>query len=148
MGVAVHPLTITPVDALDDPRLDDYRNIREDRLRTRGTFAVESREVVRRLLVERAFRLRSVLLTEPVLDGLRDLLDPTTTIYVARNDVIRDVIGLNFHRGCMGIADRGTPRTLDDVLAASPRTIVVCEQLSNPDNVGGVFRNAMAFGAT
>jgi len=145
--VAVHPLTITPVDALDDPRLDDYRNIREDRLRTRGTFAVESREVVRRLLVERAFRLRSVLLTEPVLDGLRDLLDPTTTIYVARNDVIRDVIGLNFHRGCMGIADRGTPRTLDDVLAASPRTIVVCEQLSNPDNVGGVFRNAMAFGA-
>jgi tRNA G18 (ribose-2'-O)-methylase SpoU len=102
---------------------------------------------VRRLLVERTFHLRSVLLTEPVLDGLRDLLDPATTIYVARNDLIHDVIGLNFHRGCMGIADRGTPRTLDDVLAASPRTILVCEQLSNPDNVGGVFRNAMAFGA-
>ena len=24
--MAVHPLTITPVDALDDPRLDDYRD--------------------------------------------------------------------------------------------------------------------------
>ncbi len=145
--MAVHALTIAPVDALDDPRLDDYRDIREGRLRTHGSFAVESREVVRRLLVERTFHLRSVLLTEAVLDGLRDLLDPSTTVYVAPNDIICGVIGLNFHRGCMGIADRGTPRTLEDVLAASPRTIVVCEQLSNPDNVGGVFRNAMAFGA-
>jgi len=144
--VAVHPLTITPVDALDDPRLDDYRDIRDGGLRTRGLFAVESREVVRRLLVERTFRLRSVLLTEPVLDGMRDLLDPETTIYMARNDVIHDVVGLNFHRGCMGIGERGAGRTLDDVLAPSPRAIVVCEQLSNPDNVGGVFRNAMAFG--
>jgi tRNA G18 (ribose-2'-O)-methylase SpoU len=146
--VAVHALNVTYVDALDDPRLDDYRDIRDIRLRERGSaFAVESREVVRRLLSERRFRLRSVLLTEPVLEPLRDLLDGSTAVYVAPNDLIRDVIGYNFHRGCMGIAERGTPLALDDLLATSPRTIVVCEQLSNPDNVGGVFRNVMAFGA-
>jgi tRNA G18 (ribose-2'-O)-methylase SpoU len=145
--VAVHALSIERVDTLDDPRLDDYRDVRDQRLRDRGgAFAVESREVVRRLLHERRFRLRSVLLTEPVLEMLRDLLDGSTTIYVARNDLIHDVVGYNFHRGCMGIAERGAPLAPDDLLATSPRTVIVCEQLSNPDNVGGIFRNAMAFG--
>ena len=145
--MALHALTIARVDSLDDPRLDDYRDVRDDRLRERGgAFAVESREVVRRLLRERRFRLRSLLLTEPALETLRDLLDPATAVYVARNDLIRDVVGYNFHRGCMGIAERGAPLGLDDVIATSPRTVIVCERLSNPDNVGGVFRNAMAFG--
>jgi tRNA G18 (ribose-2'-O)-methylase SpoU len=145
--VALHPLTITPVDALDDPRLDDYRAIAATPLRARGdTFAVESREVVRRLLVERRFRLRSVLLTERALETVRDLLDETTTVYLAANDVICAVVGFNFHRGCMGIAERGVPTGLDGLLATAPGALVVCECLSNPDNVGGVFRNAMAFG--
>jgi tRNA G18 (ribose-2'-O)-methylase SpoU len=144
--VAVHPLTVTPVDALDDPRLDDYRDIREDRLRARGLFAVETREVVRRLLHEGRFPLRSILVTEPTLDALRDVLAPPTVVYVATHQIIYGVVGLNFHRGCMGIAERGTALSLDDVLAPKPRTVVVCERISNPDNVGGIFRNAMAFG--
>ena len=141
--MAVHALTVA---SLDDPRLDDYRDIRDGRLAERGLFAVESREVVRRLLRERRFRLRSVLLTEPALATLDDLLEPPTLVYLAAHDVIRDVVGLNFHRGCMGIGERGTPHRLDDLLAPAPRTIVVCERVSNPDNVGGIFRNAMAFG--
>jgi tRNA G18 (ribose-2'-O)-methylase SpoU len=146
--VALHPLRIARVAALDDPRLDDYRDIRDDRLRARGNaFAVESREVVRQCLRERRFRLRSVLLTELALETLRDVLDDATAVYVGDQALIRDVVGFNFHRGCMGIAERGTPLALADVLARTPRTIVVCERLSNPDNVGGVFRNAMAFGA-
>jgi len=144
--VALHALTIERVDGLDDPRLDDYRDIRDDRLRARGRFAVETREVVRRLLRERRFHLRSVLVTEPALEALRDLLDETTTVYLAGQEVIRAVVGFNFHRGCMGIAERGAPFALDDALAQDPRTILVCERLSNPDNVGGILRNAMAFG--
>jgi tRNA G18 (ribose-2'-O)-methylase SpoU len=137
----------TRVDALNDPRLADYRDVADDRLRARGAFAVETREVVRRLLQKGRFRLRSVLATEPVLATLADALDPATPAYVASHDVIRSVVGLNFHRGCMGIAERGGPWALAGALAHAPRTIVVCERLSNPDNVGGVFRNAMAFGA-
>jgi tRNA G18 (ribose-2'-O)-methylase SpoU len=145
--VAVHALTLERVDALDDPRLADYRDIRDAVLRERsGAFAVESREVVRRLLRERRFRLRSVLLTELALASLGDLLDDTTRVLVAANDLIRHVVGFNFHRGCMGIAERGTGLSLDDVLARAPRAVLVCERLSNPDNVGGIFRNAMAFG--
>jgi tRNA G18 (ribose-2'-O)-methylase SpoU len=145
--VAVYALTVTPVDALDDPRLDDYRDIREDRLRARGLFAVETREVVRRLLHEGRFPLRSILVTEPTLDALRDVLAPPTVVYVATHEIIYGVVGLNFHRGCMGIAERGAALSIDEVLAPAPRTVIVCERLSNPDNVGGIFRNAMAFGA-
>lgn len=146
--MAVHALTSARVDSLDDPRLADYRDIADDRLRDGShAFAVETREVVRRLLRERRFRLRSLLATGPALATLADVLDPATAVYVASHEVIRAVVGLNFHRGCMGIAERGTPLGLDDVLAGAPRTVVVCERLSNPDNVGGVFRNAMAFGA-
>jgi tRNA G18 (ribose-2'-O)-methylase SpoU len=145
--VAVHALTLERVDALDDPRLQDYRDIRDAALRERSAaFAVESREVVRRLLRERRFRFRSVLLTELALEALRDVLDHTTMVFVAPNDLIRHVVGFNFHRGCMGIAERGPALSLDDVLAHAPRSLVVCERLSNPDNVGGIFRNAMAFG--
>jgi tRNA G18 (ribose-2'-O)-methylase SpoU len=145
--VALHPLNVTQIDDLADPRLEDYRDVRDERLRERGgAFAVESRAVVRRLLRERRFRLRSLLLTARALDTVRELLDETTAVYVAPNTLIREVVGFNFHRGCMGIAERGVPLVLEDVLATAPRTLVVCERLSNPDNVGGVFRNAMAFG--
>src|SRR4029079_18674189 len=122
-------------------------DIREDRLRARGLFAVETREVVKRLLHERRFALRSILVTGPAFDALRDVLAPPTIVYVATHELIYGVVGLNFHRGCMGIAERGTALSLDEVLAPGPRTIIVCERLSTPDNVGGIFRNAMAFGA-
>jgi tRNA G18 (ribose-2'-O)-methylase SpoU len=147
--VAVHALTITPaitpVVALDDPRLDDYRDIRENHLRERGLFAVETREVVRRLLREGRFPLRSILVTELAFDALRDVLAPPTVVYVATKELIHGVVGLNFHRGCMAIGVRGVPVPFDDILA-SP-SLILCERLTNPDNVGGVFRNAMAFGA-
>ena len=36
---------------------------------------------------------------------------------------------------------------MDDVLDTPPRLLVGLEQVANPENVGNVFRNAMAFGA-
>jgi tRNA G18 (ribose-2'-O)-methylase SpoU len=146
--VALHPLNVQHVAAVDDPRLADYRDIRDGRLRERShAFAAESREVVRRLLRERRFAVRSLLVSEPSLRALENLLDATTPVYVASQEVIRGVVGFAFHRGCMAIGERGSGPTLETVVGASPRVLVVCERLSNPDNVGGVFRNAMAFGA-
>ncbi|HXJ36656.1 MAG TPA: RNA methyltransferase [Candidatus Eisenbacteria bacterium] len=141
-------MSVLRVRSLDDPRLADYRDIKDGMLRERSAaFAAESREVVRRLLRERRFRARSVLATERALAALADVLDDSVTVFVAPNDVIRDVVGLNFHRGCMAIGERGRPLGLVEALAGAPRRIVVCERLSNPDNVGGIFRDAMAFGA-
>ncbi len=57
---------VAAIAALDDPRVADYQQVRDARrLRERGLFVAESRHVVRRLLDEGRFPLRSLLLSEP-----------------------------------------------------------------------------------
>jgi len=135
-----------------DPRLAEYRNLKDPDLRLRrGLFIAESREVVRRLLASGRFRTRSVLLTPPALDGLRDLLetaDPGVQVFLTRQDVVPAIVGYAFHRGCLAVGERGmepAPHTLLD--PPGRRLLLVLEGVTNPDNVGAVFRNAMAFGA-
>src|SRR5262249_38114024 len=52
----------------------------------------------------------------------------------------------NFHRGCLSVGMRA-PQLLWTELIDKARLVVVLEQVSNPDNMGGIFRNAAAFGA-
>src|SRR5262249_33158561 len=132
-------------------RLDDYRDLKDaDLRRRRGVFVAESRDVVRRLLASRRFRTRSVLLTPSGLDPLRTALDSCAadvSVLLTRQDIVRAVVGYDFHRGCLAIGERGMTPSLHELAGESgPRFIVGLEALTNPDNVGGVFRNAMAFG--
>ncbi len=53
--------------------------------------------------------------------------------------------GFNMHRGCLAVGERGTPHAWRD-LARSARRLLVLEGVGNPDNVGGLFRTARAFG--
>src|SRR5213593_2748440 len=129
----------------DDPRLADYRELRDgERRRRAGTFVAESRQVVRRLLGSR-FRARSVLATEAAAEDLRDVLADGLPVYVAPEETLRRVVGFNFHRGCLAVGERGADLSLHGLLAA--RVLLVLEGVTNPDNIGGAFRNAMAFGA-
>ena len=55
---------VETVDDPEDPRLIDYRDIRDsERMRRTGTFIVAGREVVRRLLRTRRYAIRSALVT-------------------------------------------------------------------------------------
>jgi len=67
-------------------------------------------------------------------------------VYVVSHAVMNDVTGFNIHRGCLALGERAAP---DDWrrLSAPARRLVVLERVSNADNVGGIFRNALAFGA-
>lgn len=131
-----------------DPRLDDFRDLRDaDLRRERGLFAVEGRLMVERLLAASRFRTRSILATPDALDALgtwlpRDGLEA----YVASHEVVRDLVGFKFHRGVIGLGERTRPPTIE-ALAAGARTIVALEDVRDPENIGGVFRNAQAFGA-
>jgi tRNA G18 (ribose-2'-O)-methylase SpoU len=143
-----------PIERIDDPadpRIVDYRDLRDAELRRRqGLFIAESREVVRRLLVEGRFRTRSVLVTLPGLEGLRDVLDMAAKeipILLTSPEIVRAVAGFNFHRGCLAIGERGVEPELDELLDPPGRRLLLAlENVTNPDNVGGLFRNAMAFG--
>ena len=139
------------IDDPADPRLADYRDLKDAALRLRqGLFIAESREVVRKLLRGGRFRTRSVLLTPPGLEGLRGALeaaDPTIRILLTRQDIVRAVVGYNFHQGCVAIGERGAEPSVHELLDPPGRRLVlVLEDLTNPDNIGGIFRNALAFG--
>ena len=57
---------VETVEDPEDPRLTDYREIRDaERRRRSGTFIAEGRQVVRRLLDVGRYRARSALVTPP-----------------------------------------------------------------------------------
>jgi len=129
----------------DDPRLGDYRDLRSA---GRETFVVEGRLLVQKLLGSR-FRLRSILATESALADLDGAATPRggdVCVYLAKGGTIQQIVGFAFHGGCLAVAERGDPLGLDELLPDA-RLLVALEGVTNPDNVGGVFRNAAAFGA-
>ena len=143
-----------PVASVDDPRLDDFRIVSDPALmRGRGLFVAEGRLAVERLLASR-FRVRSLLVIDTALDGLAPALaaggdERRPDVYVADSAQLRLVTGFRFHRGCLALGERPRAETQDAELprAAPGRPLVALEGVSDPDNVGSIFRNAAAFGA-
>jgi tRNA G18 (ribose-2'-O)-methylase SpoU len=145
---------VEEIHSLDDPRVADYRNVKDaDLLEKSNLFMTEGRLGVRRLVADSRFRARSVFVTRAALAGLSDVLaklGDETRVYLASQALLNEVVGYKMHRGCLAAAERGAPLSADEILArcaTGRRLLVVLEDLTNPDNVGSVFRNARAFGA-
>lgn len=139
---------VEPIDRLDDPRVADYAHVGDPGwLRSHDLFVAEGRFVVRRLLEERRFSVRSVLLTPTAHAALADTIsDHNVQTYVCDQQALAALTGFDFHRGCLALAERGSASVpLESLLEA--HLLVGLEGVGNPDNVGGIFRNALAFGA-
>jgi tRNA G18 (ribose-2'-O)-methylase SpoU len=133
-----------------DPRIAEYRTVKDAELwRARGLFIAEGRLVVRRALEGKKIAVRSVLVNPAANRQLGDVLDTLPAeipIYVCAPNVLEELTGFTLHRGCLALFER--PHELDfRRLLAGARLVVVLEALTDADNVGGVFRNAAAFGA-
>ena len=145
-------MPVVPVDDVDDGRLTDYRTVSDPvLLRERGVFVAESRLVVRELLAHPRLETRSLLVTQAALESLGDLLetrDDDLPIYVGARQFLHRIAGFDVHRGCLALGIRPA-RSADVSLSQLPtaRRVVVLEDVGNPDNIGGIFRNALAFGA-
>jgi tRNA G18 (ribose-2'-O)-methylase SpoU len=146
---------IIPVHAPDDPRVADYVQVQEAELvKRRGVFLVEGQTPIRTLVTQSRFGVRSLFLSEKRVGALADVLGALpeeTPVYVAPPEVLSEVVGFDFHRGCLAAGSRAEAPPLEAVLQAlaapGPRLVVVLEGVANHDNVGGLFRNAACFGA-
>lgn len=144
------------IDDFEDVRLDVYRNLKDSTLAgERGRFIVEGRGNLLVLLTRSHYRPESILLSERTFASIKSelaSLKPECPVYVANRAVMDRVVGFPIHRGCLAACRReesSDPLELArQALAreAAPRLIVL-EHLTNLDNVGLIFRNAMAFGA-
>lgn len=144
-------MTPAPIPSLDDPRVADYRLLPDPAaLRAAGLFVAEGRLVVRTLLGGPGYRIRSLLVSPAALDSLRGVLESRedVSVYVADVSALSALVGFNMHRGCLGLAERPAPVDPAALVAGigRPPLLVVAEQVANADNIGGIFRSAMAFG--
>ena len=136
------------IESLDDPRVARYRHVADlAALNEHGVFVAEGRLVVRRLLDLQQWPIESILLTQPAASNLRDVLDKTTApVYLVEQSIMNALAGFNIHRGCLALVRRPATPTLDRMAAGPLSRVLVLEGVNNPDNVGGLFRSAAAFG--
>ena len=143
---------IVPVFDPEDPRIEPYRAVRErDLVGRAGLFVAEGRVVLEKLVRAGRHPVRSLLLARARVASLEPLiaeLSPEVPVYVAEQAVMDAIAGFPMHRGVLALGER-RPVAAEALLAGlGPEAVVVgLSAIANHDNMGGVFRNAAAFGA-
>ncbi len=163
---------LTEVADPADPRLADYRDLRDVELRKHletehGLFLAEGEKVVRRA-VEAGFPVRSLLMAPRWLAGLADVLARTgAPCYVVSEELAEQVTGFHVHRGALASLERLPLPSVEQVLAGArtvavgedvvehttagrdetpPARVAVLVDLVDHANVGAAMRNAAALG--
>ncbi len=143
---------IEPIDDPGDPRIEAYRDVRErDLVGRQGLFVAEGEVVLGRLIGAPRFRTVSVLVDAKRLEKLGPMLAPLgdeVPVYGAGRPVLDAIAGFPMHRGILGLGAREADVTVPGLLAAlAPDALVLALfAIANHDNIGGIFRNAAAFG--
>lgn len=148
---------LTVIEHADDPRIAEFRDIRERDLTGRESRFIAEGTVVLRLLADahaadRGFVAEKVLLLRNRTAGLKPIiasLPSDVPVYVADAAVLDAIVGFHLHRGVLALGRRVASDDLDGFIDRLPQKALVLVGcgISNHDNVGAMFRNAAAFGA-
>ncbi|HEY5105751.1 MAG TPA: RNA methyltransferase [Caulobacteraceae bacterium] len=145
-----------PVIAVVDPldaRIAVFRQVRERDVAGRlGLFIAEGDVVLRVLARSPLYRTQALLIAEKRIEALAPLIarfDDSVAVYSAPQSVMDFVVGFPIHRGILAAGIRGRARAPAALLAnlSGPSLVLGLFGVSNHDNMGGIFRNAAAFGA-
>ena len=142
--------TLIEISDPADPRLADYRDLRDVELRkslesSEGLFLAEGEKVVRRA-VTGGFEPRSFLMAPKWLDGLADVLATTDApCYVMSEKAAEEVTGFHVHRGALASLKRRPLPSVESVLVGA-RSVLVLEDIVDHTNVGAIFRSGAALG--
>ncbi|MFC7498599.1 TrmH family RNA methyltransferase [Enterovirga sp. GCM10030262] len=143
---------VIPVSDPADPRILAYRDIRERDLVGRdGMFVAEGKVVLEKLLACTRFRPLSLLIAAHRIEVLASLLADVpegVPVFAAEQAVLDGIAGFPLHRGILAIGRRTDTPDADALLGRLPpqATIILLSAIANHDNIGGIFRNAAAFG--
>ncbi|HLZ85270.1 MAG TPA: RNA methyltransferase [Caulobacteraceae bacterium] len=152
-GGDIPGLAIIRIDDPLDFRVAPFRDVRERDLAGReGGFIAEGEVVLNVLARSRLHRARSLLIADKRLEKLAPLIaafGEDVAVYAAGQTLMDAIAGFHIHRGVLAHGERSAPIAAGDLLAsAAPEAlVVVLFGIANHDNIGGVFRNAAAFGA-
>jgi tRNA G18 (ribose-2'-O)-methylase SpoU len=132
-----------------DPALAAYRAVGDPAsLEREGLFVAEGRLIVERLLSLPNHRVHSIALTAAAARAMAPVLAgaPDVSVLICETPVLEAVTGFDFHRGCLALAYRPSTDVPLSAFAHVSRLLAL-EGVGNPDNVGGLFRVALALGA-
>jgi len=140
------------INDINDSRIEVYRDIRErDLVGRAGLFVAEGKVVVEKLADSALHQPLSLLIASKRVDALEPLLSRLSDevpVYVAAQGVIDAIAGFPLHRGILAIGRRTDDPTAAALIAdiGESATVLVLSGIANHDNMGGIFRNAAAFG--
>lgn len=141
-----------PVDEPSDPRIAAYTGLTDEQLRRRregpqgdlaGIFISEGTKVTERALAA-GMQPLSVLSASDMTDRIPELPEEIP-VYVGSPEVVESVTGFKFHRGFVAAFQRPPAREPEDVLGDSEH-VLVCENVTDPTNLGVMVRSAAALG--
>lgn len=146
------PSQLIPIADPADPRVEPFLQVRErDLVGRRGMFIAEGEVVLRHLLASPICEPLALLAAADRVGRLIELIGDqalTAPVYVADQAVMDAIVGFPIHRGLLGLGARRTILEPEALLGQlGPRALVaVVHGIGNHDNMGGLFRNAAAFG--
>lgn len=145
-------LLIQQIQSLDAPELEPYRTLRRIEEHERaGVFVATNVKVVQRLFASR-FEVQSALLTPAWLEKLAAPLEARPekeiVVYVGEKPLLETLTGYHLHQGAMAVGKIPSKPTLDELLAASPRPLLIAavEEIASAENLGAIVRGCAAFG--
>lgn len=143
---------LIPIDDPSDPRVAAFRDIKErDLVGRQGLFIAEGETVLRAFVRDAPERVGSLLIDGKRADKLDEVfagLPDRVPVYVVGQAVLDAIAGFHLHRGVLAVGAKPEPLSAEALLAGlGPRAVVlVLMGVANHDNLGGIFRNAAAFG--
>ncbi|WEG10263.1 RNA methyltransferase [Microbacterium horticulturae] len=145
-------MSVIRIDDPLEPRLADYRDLTDVRLRRMlepagGLYMAESAKVLARAL-EAGHQPRSLLVQEKWLDDALMLLGERgdVPVYVVPAEVAEKLTGYAVHRGLLAAMHRPELPSIAEVLTGA-RRVLVLDEIVDHTNVGAMFRGAAGLGA-
>jgi len=122
--------------------------------REEGTFIAESEKVVVQLL-ESEIEISSLYLTQEHFGEQESRIEAhkqsnEVEILIAPKSEMENIVGYSLHQGILASAKIPKERSLEELITASrkPQLYVILDEIADAENMGALYRTALALGVT